>query len=62
MNKTINILAYRDILHRIAEDVFIAPGACVTGDVVIGERSSTWFNTVVRGDVHYIRTGSFTSV
>jgi len=62
MNKTISILAYRDILPRIAEDVFIAPGACVIGDVVIGERSSIWFNTVVRGDVHYIRIGSCTNV
>jgi len=62
MNKTISILAYRDILPRIAEDVFIAPGARVIGDVVIGERSSIWFNTVVRGDVHCIKIGSFTSV
>ncbi len=30
------ILAYRDIWPRIAEDVFIAPGAWVIGDVVIG--------------------------
>lgn len=56
------ILAYRDILPQIASDVFIAPGACVIGDVVIGERSSIWFNTVVRGDVHYIRIGSDTSI
>ncbi|HIJ68665.1 MAG TPA: gamma carbonic anhydrase family protein [Deltaproteobacteria bacterium] len=62
MNKTNSILAYRDILPRIAQDVFIAQGAWVIGDVVIGERSSIWFNTVVRGDVHYIRIGSCTSV
>ncbi len=49
-------------MPRIAEDVFIAPGARVIGDAVIGERSSIWFNTVVRGDVHHICTGSFTSV
>jgi len=62
MNKTISTLAYRDIVPRVAGDVFIAPGACIIGDVVIGERSSIWFNTVVRGDVHYIRIGSFTNV
>jgi carbonic anhydrase/acetyltransferase-like protein (isoleucine patch superfamily) len=62
VSKTVSIFAYRDILPRIAEDVFIAPGACVIGDVVIGESSSIWFNTVVRGDVHYIHIGSFTSV
>ena len=62
MNKTVSILAYRDIFPRIAENVFIAPGARVIGDVAIGERSSIWFNTVVRGDVHCIKIGSFTSV
>jgi gamma-carbonic anhydrase len=57
-----NILPYRDILPQLAPNVFIAPGAWVIGDVVIGERSSIWFNTVVRGDVHFIRIGSDTSV
>lgn len=57
-----NILPYRNVFPRIAKDVFIAPGAWVIGDVVIGERSNIWFNTVIRGDVHYIRIGSDTSV
>jgi carbonic anhydrase/acetyltransferase-like protein (isoleucine patch superfamily) len=57
-----SILAYRDIQPQIAADVFIAPGAWVIGDVVIGERSSIWFNTVVRGDVHFIRIGSETTI
>jgi len=34
----------------------------VIGDVVIGEQSSVWFNTVIRGDVHYIRIGNRTNV
>ncbi len=54
--------AYRDVSPAIAGNVFIAPGACIIGDVAIGEQSSIWFNTVVRGDVHYIRIGSFTNV
>jgi carbonic anhydrase/acetyltransferase-like protein (isoleucine patch superfamily) len=54
--------AYRDIWPAIAENVFIARGACVIGDVSVGEHSSIWFNTVVRGDVHYIRIGSCTNV
>lgn len=41
----------------IAEDVFIANGAIVIGDVHIGKGSSVWFGSVVRGDVHYIRIG-----
>jgi carbonic anhydrase/acetyltransferase-like protein (isoleucine patch superfamily) len=34
----------------------------VIGDVVIGERSSVWPNTTVRGDVNYIRIGDETNV
>jgi len=34
----------------------------VIGDVVLGEESSVWFNSVVRGDVHYIRIGHRTNV
>jgi gamma-carbonic anhydrase len=57
-----NILPYKNIYPTLEEDVFIAPGAYVIGDVVIGKRSSVWFNTVVRGDEHYIRIGSETNV
>ena len=47
---------------RLAPDVFIAPGAHVIGDVEIGAGSSIWFNTVVRGDVYYVRIGRRTNV
>ncbi|MHC1726441.1 MAG: gamma carbonic anhydrase family protein [Syntrophobacteraceae bacterium] len=57
-----SVLAYRGVLPRIFEDVYVAPGAWVIGDVIVGERSSIWFNSVVRGDVNYIRIGSYTCV
>ncbi len=56
------ILPFRDKFPELGEDVYIAPGAWVIGDVVIGDRSSIWFNTVVRGDVHYVRIGSETNI
>jgi carbonic anhydrase/acetyltransferase-like protein (isoleucine patch superfamily) len=46
----------------IADDVFLAPGCIVAGDVVIGEGSSVWFNAVIRGDVAPIRIGQRTNV
>lgn len=58
----VSIHAYRGILPRLAEEVFIAPGAWVIGDVTIGRRSSVWFNTVVRGDETYIRIGEETNI
>ena len=57
-----NMLPYNEKSPQVPEDVFVAPGAWIIGDVVIGARSSIWFNTVVRGDEHYIRIGSETNV
>ena len=37
--------------------VFIAERADVIGDVELGEQSSVWFQSVVRGDVNPIRIG-----
>ncbi|MBL6933888.1 MAG: gamma carbonic anhydrase family protein [Alphaproteobacteria bacterium] len=51
------ILPYGGHSPEIAGDVYIAPGAAVIGDVVIGEGSSIWFNTVVRGDFNEVRIG-----
>jgi len=42
--------------------VFVAEGARIIGDVEIEEQSSIWFNTIVRGDVNYIRIGACTNV
>jgi carbonic anhydrase/acetyltransferase-like protein (isoleucine patch superfamily) len=45
------IYPYKGRKPNIDPTVFIADGAVVTGDVTIGERSTIWFNTVIRGDV-----------
>jgi carbonic anhydrase/acetyltransferase-like protein (isoleucine patch superfamily) len=47
------------VLHGSA---FVADGAVVLGDVEIGEHSSIWFGTVVRGDVNSIRIGARTNI
>lgn len=57
-----NILPYKGIFPKVGRDVFLAPGAWVIGDVEIGERTSIWFNTVVRGDVNFIRIGADTNI
>ncbi len=51
------IKPYRGVLPTIASSAFIEETAVVVGDVVIDSESSVWFNTVIRGDVHYIRIG-----
>jgi len=57
-----DILPYKAVMPSIAEDVFIASGAKVIGDVAIGARSSVWFNCVLRGDVHEIRVGTGSNI
>lgn len=56
------ILPYKDKMPRVAEDVFVAEGAKIIGDVEIGEGSSIWFNAVLRGDVFWVRVGKKTSI
>ena len=51
------IHAYKGVVPKVHPSVFIAASADVIGDVELGEESSVWFNTVVRGDVNYIRVG-----
>ena len=41
---------------------FIAPGAVVIGDVTLGEESSIWYNTVLRGDIHEIKIGARSNI
>ena len=56
------ILEHNGIAPQIDPSVFLAPSACVIGDVQIGEKSSLWFNVLVRGDVNYIRIGKRTNI
>jgi len=42
--------------------VFLAETCAVIGDTVIGDESSIWYSTVLRGDVMPIRVGARTSI
>ncbi|PJZ70375.1 gamma carbonic anhydrase family protein [Leptospira perolatii] len=52
-----SILEYMGKIPEIHDSVFLAPGSQVVGDVKIGKDSSIWFQTLIRGDVNYIRIG-----
>lgn len=47
----IMIYPYKGIMPKISPSAFIADYVTITGDVEIGDESSIWFNSVVRGDV-----------
>ncbi len=46
----------------LGKDVFIAPNATVIGDVIVGDKASVWFNTVIRGDTETITIGDETNI
>lgn len=56
------VLPVRGFTPQIGSDCFLAHGACVIGDVVIGDGCSVWFNAVIRGDVNFIRIGHHVNI
>jgi carbonic anhydrase/acetyltransferase-like protein (isoleucine patch superfamily) len=56
------ILPLDGVAPRIADDVFLAPGCVIVGDVEIGPGASVWFNAVIRGDVAAFRIGARSNV
>ena len=47
---------------QCGENVYIAPGASVIGDVVLGSNVGIWFGAVVRGDNERITVGDGTNI
>ena len=56
------ISAYRHWQPKIADSVFIADSAEIMGRITIGENSSIWYQTVLRGDVHDIIIGERSNI
>ncbi len=52
------IRSVKGVSPKFGLNCFLADNATLTGDVVMGDNCSVWFNAVVRGDVHYIRIGN----
>jgi carbonic anhydrase/acetyltransferase-like protein (isoleucine patch superfamily) len=56
------ILPVEDKYPEFGNNCFIAPNATIVGDVVMGDDCSAWFNTVIRGDVNFIKIGNKVNV
>ena len=57
-----DIRSHRGKRPVIADSAYVDPAAVIIGDVEIGEGSSIWPMTVVRGDIHRIRIGKRSSM
>ena len=56
------LISFASAVPTLAERVFVAPTARIVGDVQIGEASSVWSGTILRGDVGWIRIGKRTNI
>ena len=52
------IKSVKGVKPEWGDGCFIAENATLTGDVILGDHCSVWFNAVVRGDVNAIRIGN----
>ena len=59
---SVTILSHHGREPKLGEGVYLADGARLIGEVEIGERSSIWFNSVLRGDINRVAVGHHTNI
>jgi len=52
-----SVRKFKNTQPKIDKSAYVDEQACVIGDVEIGENSSVWPMTVIRGDVNFIKIG-----
>ncbi|MEJ2534521.1 MAG: gamma carbonic anhydrase family protein [Gammaproteobacteria bacterium] len=57
-----DVRSFEGLTPSLGASVYVDPRATVIGDVAIGDESSVWPCTVIRGDIHRIRIGRRSSV
>lgn len=57
-----SIRAFKQQQPDIGKDVYVDESAQIIGRVEIGQDSSIWPNTTIRGDVNWIKIGACTSI
>lgn len=62
MNKAQTVSPYGGAWPKIGQNVFVAPNASVIGNVEIGDKSSVFYGSVLRGDVNAIKIGEKTNI
>jgi carbonic anhydrase/acetyltransferase-like protein (isoleucine patch superfamily) len=62
LSKEIKLFTYLDKFPKLGKNVFLASGSKIVGEVEIGNDSSIWYNTVIRGDVNFVTIGKMTNI
>jgi gamma-carbonic anhydrase len=56
------VVRHHGVMPTVHPSVFVAEGACLIGEVELGEDASVWYNAVLRGDINRIRVGRRSNV
>ena len=56
------IMNFEGSSPKIDTTAYIANSADIIGEVEIGEDSSVWFGSIIRGDINYIKIGKRTNI
>lgn len=56
------IIKINDKIPKIHETCFVTETATLIGDITMKEKSSVWFNAVVRADLNSIIIGKYTNI
>ncbi|MDI1308736.1 MAG: gamma carbonic anhydrase family protein [Methylotenera sp.] len=57
-----NIQTFQNKTPQLADSTYVHESAIIIGEVSIGEDSSVWPSTVIRGDVNFIHIGRNTNI
>ena len=57
-----NIRPHESLFPVLGDNVYVDPMAVIIGDVQLGNDTSVWPHTVIRGDMHRIRIGQRCSI
>lgn len=49
------LIKFKNHSPKLGQNVFVAEGAKIIGEIEIGDESSIWFNCVLRADVNFIK-------
>ncbi len=56
------LIEHHGMRPQVPPSAFIAEGACLIGEVTLGEECSVWYNAVLRADINVIRIGNRSNV
>ena len=62
MAQSKNIQGFKQHFPQLATGVYVHQTATIIGEVSLGENSSIWPSSVIRGDVNFIRIGKNTNI